>query len=1023
MKLEMKEIKLYDMKYYSKRYLNPDKLKLSAYERIELLIFLVRYLNINSQIKDYYMILGGRGLISRHSFNNGDYLIQNARILLKTINQLKVYNDELEKYEYDEENTEKLYVRKEERFVKRDGVSKKIELKEELYLKLLSLEIKYDLPVNKFAFQDGKRYAIKIEDRIIELEPLSKVIPVKLPEINKKSKGAIKVKVEDLISEADELDKILSKDNPYRKAVIKNNTFKALKENSYVNTKNVDICNITNVVGQVAAGKSTFSDALVTKLSKDKKKILIIEPSVSKVLKRSRDFERLKVKVVPVIGKTSWDEHIEKANDGKDFLGDYDSRILTAGCILGGLVKNHDVAIKYGKEPCKEIYKYYESELTNTQLDLNFKYNCPYYYSCPRTKIQSDIINSDVIVTTTAGLINSTIGISSRTLFQYTLESIDLVIVDEAESELAKADEIFAPMLSFDSYIKDNSGIYFQHYQKDLISRADREEKDTRKFTRFHTESNEVLVKIHSLLKNNKQGIAKTYMKTPFTGKTLIKICEDKNLLPKELVNNLKEMVGFKISKRHEGIIRDALDVNKKRDLYESFVDYNWGIKDELKEEQVNIIIFILAVLYFEALYRNISNLVEGNDSLPLSTKKILSQRFEFQQRYIPVSPKGNIFALQYIESDDGNYSDLYIVKQFAMGRSMYLRFPWLKLDSYGNPLGPNVLLLSGSSFAPYSFSNHISETVNYIIEAEKYKREFISKAHFEYIDTGISVSGTGEFRDQNLRMLVSECKELILDKLEEGEKNILMIVNSYQDAELVKNQLKEALKETKYKDKVSYLVSDSDKEDKEKVKQSKVSDFYNKNARILVAPAILIERGHNIVDDSGNAAFDVLMFLTRPMGNPNNYAGHVPKVNGYIMSKYSQSNFGIDSEVFGEMRKNTNILYSNLDSGKSYGLKNLREDLQDDIVVTLFVMILQIFGRLCRIGNEEDLKTNAAEVYFLDATFKGAKSSEFDFLNRLVDYLDYLMNSVNTDGEVARTLYEPFYRALKKGRNIYGKR
>lgn len=55
----------------------------------------------------------------------------------------------------------------------------------------------------------------------------------------------------------------------------------------------------------------------------------------------------------------------------------------------------------------------------------------------------------------------------------------------------------------------------------------------------------------------------------------------------------------------------------------------------------MNMIIFIIAVLYFEYNYREISNFVQGNEKLPLSTSTILSQRFEFQQRYVPMDQEG----------------------------------------------------------------------------------------------------------------------------------------------------------------------------------------------------------------------------------------------------------------------------------------------------------------------------------------------------------------------------------------------
>jgi len=307
---------------------------------------------------------------------------------------------------------------------------------------------------------------------------------------------------------------------------------------------------------------------------------------------------------------------------------------------------------------------------------------------------------------------------------------------------------------------------------------------------------------------------------------------------------------------------------------------------------------------------------VSGYVELPQSTKAILSQRFQFQQKYIPLSPTGNILALQYREKNSHTKPDLLVIKQFAMGRAMFLRFPWLKLDPQGKPKGPSVLLLSGSSFAPGSFSGHISEPVNYIIEAESFKRDFISKSHFEFLDTDVFVSGSGNQRDKRLRELVAECKELIIEKLEQGD-SILMVVNSYSDTEVVKTALTYMLKDTEYRDKIAQI--------------------------------------------------------------------------------------------------------SSLNSHK-YKIADLKPIVQKDIVVTLFVMILQIFGRLCRIGNQEDIKSKAPSVYFADAAFKAKNMNGFDVLNELVDYLDELMQASSVDGEIAKTLYKPLYNALKKGRRIYAK-
>lgn len=794
-----------------------------------------------------------------------------------------------------------------------------------------------------------------------------------------------------------------------------------MQEDKYEEVDNITINNITNILGQVGAGKTTFTDALLKYLSKVKKKIVLIQPTVNKVLEKSEELNNISVKALPLIGETSWEEHIEKSKDGMEFLGDYNSKILAPGCILGGLINEYDVGIKYGKEPCKKIYKYYEKGTNKNTLNRKMSYKCPYYYKCPRTRIQKDIITSDVIVTTTPALINMFVGISGMTVFQYVLENMDLIIVDEAESELIKADLCFSPIISYNDYIINNADISSNYYSKEFAKRTDKSEEDKRVFLGLFTVSERVFTKIHLLLRDDKQGIPKSYLKKPFTGNILINICRENNLIPNDICNDLSRISDIRSKKRYKMILNYISDIKNKRDLLKSFDEDEWGTEKELSNVQVNIIIFILNVLAFEDLYRKISNLVEGTYDLPISTKEIVSQRFEFQQRYIPVSPIGNIFALQYKEYENSNNADLYIVKQFAMGRAMYLRFPWLKLDKEGNPSGPNVLLLSGSSFVPNSFANHINEPVNYIIESEEYKRDFISNSKFEFIDSGIIVSGSGSERYENLKRLVAEFKELILDKLDSND-NILMIVNSYRDVESVKDKLKELLENTSYKDKIAYLVSDSEEENLEKIRQSNVSNFYNKKSRILVAPAILIERGHNIVDNKGNSAFDVVMFMTRPMTDPKDFKSHVPKVNGYIMSKFTNLNYKFDTSIFADMRKDANALYYYLDNS-SYGLNNLRIELKRDIVSTLFVMILQIFGRLCRIGNQEDLKLKSPQIYFLDSAFKKTKASKFDFLNELVDYLDEIINQKGSKGEVAKTLYEPFYNSIKRGKNIYDKR
>lgn len=989
-----------------------EELEFEDNERVELLIYLSNYIGLECKVEDYYLVLGGREIITKSTFDNNDFMISNARKLLKTLNQKKVYTEALEDYDEDEFG-KNIYEKIDSKYILKKNLDENLRNREEIYNKLLNLQVTYTVRDIRYAFKDSKRYGISIDDLPIEIElPVNPSIQEE--KILKKNKNKkLKVTVEELIEEGIKIDNILSNTGDgYRGNILKNNKFKVLKNEKLKTTKHIELKEVTNIIGQVGAGKSTFADALTSYLVNKKNKILIIAPSVNKVFEKCIEKDKLGIKVAPIIGSSMWNSHIEKSIDGNDYLKEYQSRILTSACPLGGLIKNPGISIKYGQEPCNKIYQFNKN---GSKLNKSKKYTCPYYYKCPRTKIYKEIFEADVIVTTSAALSSMSIGLSRMTVFQYVLEYIDLVIVDEAECELNKLDQIFAPIVAYDDYITANSDLLADHYKKQLEERT--LEKENRKYIDFYYQSEKAFTKIYELIKNDKQGFSISSLKKPFSARSLINHTKNKMLVPEKVSAHLNKFIGRNIDKF---TLKSIFDIDKSRELNRYLKDRNL-IKEELKVGQVRVVIFIIEVLYFEHNYREMSNLVEGNDKLPMSTKNILSQRFEFQQRYLPVDPRGNIFKLQYKEDD--YKSDLYIVKQFALGRSMYLRFPYLKIDSKGNAKGPKVLLLSGSSFAPGSFSSHINEKLNYIIEAEEYKTDFISKSHFEYYDTGVNISGSSEFeRNENLKKLVINIKELLLDKLEE-EKSILMIVNSYDDSEIVYKKLKDVLKETDYKDSISHLTPDYYNGDTEDgIKYSDIHKFAKTNFKILIASAILIERGHNIVDESGNSAFDTLMFLTRPMGKPDDYINHVCKVNGYIMSKYTKISDGIDIELFLKMITDAHKIYGDLQR-KHYRLSDLPIEYQDDVMITLFIMILQIFGRLCRIGKEDNIKSSAPEVYFLDGAFKSNNEKGFDFLNKLIDYLESLINTEGYTSDIAKTLYLPFYTSLKKGKNIYGRK
>lgn len=81
------------------------------------------------------------------------------------------------------------------------------------------------------------------------------------------------------------------------------------------------------------------------------------------------------------------------------------------------------------------------------------------------------------------------------------------------------------------------------------------------------------------------------------------------------------------------------------------------------------------------------------------------------------------------------------------------------------------------------------------------------------------------------------------------------------------------------------------------------------------------------------------------------------------------------------------------------------------DAIASLFVVIEQVFGRLCRLGS--NLKEKYPTIYWADGAFNASEDGKFDTLKELEKYLENLMEH-SYNPLVAKTLYEPFYLALK---------
>ncbi len=91
-----------------------------------------------------------------------------------------------------------------------------------------------------------------------------------------------------------------------------------------------------------------------------------------------------------------------------------------------------------------------------------------------------------------------------------------------------------------------------------------------------------------------------------------------------------------------------------------------------------------------------------------------------------------------------------------------------------------------------------------------------------------------------------------------------------------------------------------------------------------------------------------------------------------------------------------------------------LDEAEKTDIVASLFILILQIYGRLARVTNFSYQPPN---IYFADGAWRPSEANPdgFNCLQELLHYLDQLMQDP-LHAEIAHSLYYPFFTAFKKG-------
>ena len=359
----------------------------------------------------------------------------------------------------------------------------------------------------------------------------------------------------------------------------------------------------------------------------------------------------------------------------------------------------------------------------------------------------------------------------------------------------------------------------------------------------------------------------------------------------------------------------------------------------------------------------------------------------------VPESPMGNVLGFQYLDDEQhrgrrrGPMGRLRFFRCNGVGRSVLLNLH--QLFSADSPRGPNVLLLSGTSWAGTSARYHIDVPVSVVLRPPDRELEAVRTSSFQFLpiyvgdrSAPVRVSGKfGDARENALRQMTAALAdpgagksvlEQHRDRLPEGRRRLLLLTGSYAEARMVAQHL--AALRSSWRDKVLHLVADDEEftdswDGASGLRRGDVHTFASTPAWILVAPLLAVERGHNILNNENVAAIGAVYFLIRPHPRPDDLSYVVQRANRWAMEQVRDGFPAVDpadrerpgacAQAFRAAghRKwrgllNLKLAYSNLPTHE-----------REALAWTQLVTMWQVIGRLVRGGVP-------AHVYFCDAAF-----------------------------------------------------
>ena len=252
--------------------------------------------------------------------------------------------------------------------------------------------------------------------------------------------------------------------------------------------------------------------------------------------------------------------------------------------------------------------------------------------------------------------------------------------------------------------------------------------------------------------------------------------------------------------------------------------------------------------------------------------------------------------------------------------------------------------------------------------------------------------------------------------------QRILLITNSYDEAKWIEELLSPRYLVEQI-DSIACLRRDNAPAHLTGIRRGQIRDLKNLPTKIVIAPLMALERGHNILNDNHIAAFGSVVFFSRPMPVPDDWQITVRQLNNWAILKSEDSQLHTSltlTEIENQFYQSAIAKMLDLNC-RAMSFKQLNQEERSVLCWTQLVSIWQIIGRLVRGGVP-------CLVHFLDVKF-APKSADNELDDETTSLLVGMIQELSAwlDGDdkqpyentLGYSLYGAFFNALKSTKDL----